>query len=65
MGEHTIQMYCPECDEQVPENYSRDTERFECESCNSIIYENKAEYIDIVHGVVMFNKNHGYGAFAE
>jgi hypothetical protein len=65
MGDHEIQMYCPECDEQVPENYNRRAERWECETCESLIYESKDEYIDVIHGAVMFNKNYGYGAFAE
>ncbi len=57
----SVRMYCPECDGLVAENYDREEERWACPECSSTIYEDKGAYIDSLHSMVRFQKEHGYG----
>ena len=54
-------MYCPECDEMVPDNWDPVDEWWRCESCGSGLYEDKEAYIEVVHSTARFNKENGYG----
>lgn len=54
-------MYCPECDELVPELWDRYDEAFRCPNCKSSTYEDKEAYIEVKHATARFNKEHGYG----
>jgi len=53
-------MYCPECDQLVPEWWDKYDETFACPDCRSVTYESKQEYIDVIHGVARFRREHGY-----
>lgn len=54
-------MYCPGCDEMVPDEWDPIDERWRCPRCSSTLYEDKEEYIETVHATARFNKEHGYG----
>lgn len=54
-------MYCPACDEVVPEEWDRYDETFFCPICKSHVYESKEEYIDILHATARWQREHGYG----
>lgn len=53
-------MYCPECDEKVPERWDTYDETFVCPECGSLSYEDKGEYIEVLHGTVRWQRENGY-----
>jgi hypothetical protein len=54
-------MYCPECDTAVPEYYDPETESFRCPDCDALAYEDREEYIETLHGIARWQREHGYG----
>jgi len=56
-------MYCPGCEQMVPEHFDLTDERFRCEECGSGLYEDKEEYIQVTHATARWEKENGYGAF--
>ncbi len=60
--EHNIPMYCPDCDDMVPENFGRIADDWKCPECGHVgLYEDKEECVEVLHAVARFNKEHGYG----
>jgi len=60
-----VAMYCPECEEMVPENWDRVDERWRCERCGSALYSSKDSYIQAVHATARFNKEYGWGPWYD
>lgn len=58
-------MYCPECDRKVAPNWVDEAEDFLCAKCETELYENKEEYIDCLHGAVVWQRERGYGPWGE
>lgn len=53
-------MYCPSCDKKVPERWDPYDETFVCPECGSMTYEDKEEYIDVLHGTARWQRENGY-----
>jgi len=51
-------MYCPSCEEMVPEWWDRYDETFCCPECRSLTYETKEEYIEVLHGTARWERGH-------
>lgn len=54
-------MYCPSCDDMVPDEWDPIDENWRCPKCSSALYEDRETYIEVVHATARFNKEHGYG----
>jgi len=64
-GGQVVSMYCPECDQMVPENWDEIDEAWRCEKCHSRLYESKERYIQGTHACARFQKENGWGAWYD
>lgn len=61
-SEHNLPMYCPECDEIVPENFDRFEDDWVCPKCDQVgLYEDKEEYINVIHWVAVTERESPFG----
>lgn len=58
-------MYCPACDEMVPEEWDRYDEDFRCPKCHSETYESKEEHIEVLHATARWEKEKGWGPWYD
>lgn len=54
-------MYCPGCDECVPERWDVTDEAFRCPACGSHTYESREAYIEVVHATARWQRNREWG----